>query len=231
MRHRFAFAFGLLLCLATTGADAAYYAADDHLDLAGILAPPPVAGSAAQQQDMATVLADQAARTLEEIAQAQGDAQITIYRFADVLGDGFHSGSLPKTEALFQAVGEDSKDLVSAAKDHWQRPRPFVVSPNVHPIVQQPANGAYPSGHATFGYLTAILLSRMVPEKAAALFARGRQYGENRIVAGVHYPSDVESGRISASVIAAGLFNDPAFMKDFEAAKIELRQTLGYTAN
>ena len=50
-------------------------------------------------------------------------------------------------------------------------------------------------------------------------------------MAGVHYPTDVEAGRITASVIAAGLFNDAAFQHDFATAKIELRQALGYPAN
>ena len=171
MRQRIlAVALAASLCFANL-AQAAYYAADEHIDLPAVLAPPPAVGSAAQQQDLDTVLADQANRTPAEIAAAQADAQITIYRFADVLGDKFQPGELAKTEAFFQSVGEDSRDLVSAAKDYWARPRPFVASPDVHPIVPQPGNGSYPSGHATFGYLTSILLARMVPEKADALFS------------------------------------------------------------
>jgi acid phosphatase (class A) len=220
----------LSLCFASA-AQAAHYTADNHVDLATVLAPPPAPDSPAQQQDLNTVLADQASRTPAEASAAEADAQITIYRFADVLGDRFHPGALPKTEAFFQAVGEDSRDIVSAAKDHWGRPRPFVASPEVHPVVQEPGNGSYPSGHATFGYLTAIILADMIPEKADALFARGRQFGENRVIAGVHYPTDVEAGRITASVIANGLLSDAAFQHDFTAAKAELRQALGYPAN
>jgi acid phosphatase (class A) len=230
MRYFLALLCCLLLAFAGP-ANAAHYHSDEHIELEQVLAPPPAPGSAAQQADMAAVLADQASRSPTEIDAAQGDAQISIYRFADVLGEKFHTGALSKTEALFQAVGEDSRDIVSEAKDHWGRPRPFVINSDVHTIVQQPANGAYPSGHATFGYLTAILLANMIPEKADALYDRGRQYGQNRVVAGVHYPTDVEAGRITASIIANGLFNDSAFQHDFAAVKTELRQVLGYPDN
>jgi hypothetical protein len=37
----------------------------------------------------------------------------------------------------------------------------------------------------------------MVPEKASAIFDRAALYANNRAVAGVHYPTDVEAGRIS----------------------------------
>ena len=49
--------------------------------------------------------------------------------------------------------------------------------------------------------MTAILLAAMVPEKRAEIFARGWEYGENRLVAGVHFPSDIESGRIAATAV------------------------------
>jgi acid phosphatase (class A) len=70
----------------------------------------------------------------------------------------------------------------------------------------------------------------MVPEKSAELFARGREYGENRVLAGVHYPTDVEAGRLSATAIAAALMQNERFMKDFNQAKVELRQALGLDA-
>jgi hypothetical protein len=50
--------------------------------------------------------------------------------------------------------------------------------PNIAAASQGPT---YPSGHGTFGAEVAILLSMMVPEKRSELFARGWQYGEQRI--------------------------------------------------
>ena len=60
----------------------------------------------------------------------------------------------------------------------------------------------------------------MVPEKRDAIFARGREYGDNRVVDGVHYPSDVEAGRIDGTLVADALMANPEFQKAFaEAAR------------
>jgi acid phosphatase (class A) len=86
---------------------------------------------------------------------------------------------------------------------------------------------SYPSGHSTFGAMTAILLSNMVPEKQAELFARGWDYGQSRVIGGVHFPTDVESGRIEATAMVALMMQNGDFRTDFAAAKAELRKGLG----
>ena len=120
--------------------------------------------------------------------------------------------------------------MTGAAKKFWSRPRPYVTSAEVKPVVSNVTEGSYPSGHATCGYLWAILLADMIPERRDELFARGTRYGMNRVVGGVHYPTDAEAGRLSAAVIAAVMFTTPAFRSDFAAARAELRAALGYAA-
>ena len=101
-----------------------------------------------------------------------------------------------------------------------------MVSGEVHSLGEQPQGSSYPSGSSTVGYLTAIILADMVPEKAAALYARGRELGDDRVILGVHFPSDIEAGRLAATGLAAALMLDLAFLKEFTAAKAELRQAL-----
>jgi acid phosphatase (class A) len=96
------------------------------------------------------------------------------------------------------------------------------------PVESSPAYSfSYPSGHSTFGAMTAILLANMIPEKRAELFARGWQYGESRVIGGVHFPTDVESGRIEATAMVALMMQNPDFKTDFAAARAELRRSLG----
>jgi hypothetical protein len=45
---------------------------------------------------------------------------------------------------------------------------------------------------------------------------------------GEHFPRDVRGGEIAGTVIVYALMEVPAFMRDFEAARVELRQVLGY---
>ena len=93
-----------------------------------------------------------------------------------------------------------------------------------------PFSYSYPSGHSTFGAMTAILLANMVPEKRGELFARGWDYGQSRVIGGVHFPSDVESGRIEATAMVALMMQNPDFRNDFAAARAELRKGLGLSS-
>ena len=172
----------------------------------------------------------QKTRTKEEEAYAQGGrAKISVFRFSDILGDKFTEAALPLTAALFEKALKAGKEALSPVKKFYSRPRPFVADPDLHPCVDEDdKNTSYPSGHTTAGTLMAVLLANMVPEKKAELFKRGWDFGHNRMIAGVHYKSDVETGRIAGTLVAAALLRDKNFMKDFEAAKTELRAALGY---
>ena len=86
---------------------------------------------------------------------------------------------------------------------------------------------SYPSGHTAFGTACAILLAGMVPEQRDALFQRGRDYGRSRSIVGAHFPSDVEAGRIVATVAVAQMQQNAAFRQDYERARAELRAALG----
>lgn len=196
--------------------------------LSNLLPPPPAAGSAAAQGDLQAVLAAQQARTAQDMAAARADSERSVFRFADALGLAMQPSALPKTAAFFDRVAKWDKLQAKEAKAFWQHPRPSVVSSQVHALSKEkPNDWSYPSGHATFGYTTAVLLANMLPEKRAAIFARAELYGEHRIVMGVHFPSDVEAGKIAGTVIAAEILRDPQWQADYAAARGELRRALG----
>jgi acid phosphatase (class A) len=208
----------------------AFYISEQQVDLAKLLAPPPQAQSDRQKQDLVDVLDAQRLRTPEQSEHAVGDNNLSVFRIAgEVLGPNFVAERLPKTSAFFNHVMGDARTIFLATKDVWNRPRPFAVSADVKAIGEQPKSRSYPSGHAIRGYLAAIILSNILPEKRAELFARGRDYGMSRVVAGVHFPSDVEAGRFAATALAAGFMQSPAFTKDLMEVKAELRGELGLT--
>lgn len=218
----------LLLLLPQQGlAGETFFVTREQIDFSRLLAPPPAVGSAQQQQEMAYLLELQKNRTQAQEAFAQADMERSVFRFADVLGEAFTAEKLPKTKAFFDKVKKDGDYLLDPAKKHWDRPRPYTTNPDIHPCVRKPENTSYPSGHSTFGTLTAIVLANMVPEKNAQLFARAELYRKNREIGGAHYPSDVEAGRICGTVIAAFMLQSPAFLEEFAVAKAELRGVLG----
>lgn len=197
------------------------YALDAALDLVTLLPPPPAAGSAADKDDLARLLAIQAARSDAELALANADADASVFRFADVLGANFQAAQLPLTAALFGRLTKSVGVKVNPVKEHWNRPRPFLASDAVKPQ-QRPDGATYPSGHGTLARLYAIVLADLLPDQRRLIFERADRFARGRLVLGVHYPSDVEAGAIAAAVIAAELRRQEEFRRDFAAAKDEL---------
>jgi acid phosphatase (class A) len=206
----------------------ASYISLNQVNLAKLLAPPPAAQSDQQKLDLMAVLQAQKGRTASQSERAVADNDYSIFRMAgEVLGPNFTAERVPKTAAFFARVIQDARTLFLATKAVWDRSRPFKVSADVKPIGELEHTGSYPSGHATRGYLAAIILANMLPEKSESLFARGREYGENRVLAGDHFPTDIEAGRIAATAMAVAFMQNEAFMKDFAEATAELRRELG----
>jgi acid phosphatase (class A) len=222
-------AAALAVSPAAKAADAFYLNPAD-VDLVHVLAPPPTEDSPAEASDLQAALAAVNSRTDAQIKSAQADDQRTVFRFADVMGANFRPESLPLATQLFQHVYEDGNGATVAAKAFFKRRRPFVVDPEIQILVVQAPDFSYPSNHSTFAYEAGILLAAMVPEKAAAIFQRAADYAHNRVIAGVHFPSDVEAGRISGSVIDNALLHNDHFRTDFERAKSEVRAALGLNA-
>jgi acid phosphatase (class A) len=221
-------------CTSVVHADAhSRYVDTKALDLVRLLPPPPANDSAETRAELDLMLQIQQERTASEAARAQADNEVNIYRFADVLGDppAFTPARLPRTHALFRKITGDELAVIGAGKEGFARPRPYVIEPLLTPVVQKPPPmGSYPSGHATWAYTVGLVLADMIPERRTQIFARAAEYGHNRIVAGVHYPSDVESGKVAGTVLAAALFASPVFQVDYAAAKSELRQALNLPA-
>lgn len=218
----------LLLLTGTGWASDASYISLNQVNLAKLLAPPPAPQSDEQKLDLMTVLQAQKDRTASQSERAVADNDLSVFRIAgDVIGPNFKPALVPKSAAFFDRIWKDYRSIILATKDVWDRPRPFKVSTDVKPIGKLENSGSYPSGHATRGYLSAIILSNILPEKRESLFARAREYGQNRVIAGGHFPSDIEAGRIAATAIAVAFMQNEAFMKDFAEAKAELRRELG----
>ncbi|MBZ9909604.1 phosphatase PAP2 family protein [Mesorhizobium sp. BR115XR7A] len=230
MKRYASLAAGLLLLVVGSAAraeDAKPFITNKDVDLTMILPPPPANDSAETKAELGEVLTMQVTRTPEMEARAIADAEENVWRFADVMGPNFNKDKLPKFSAFFDRVVETEGAVVDPAKDVWKRPRPHQLSDLVKPVVKLSSSGSWPSGHATVGTIMGIILSDMVPERRAEIMARAAEFAHNRIVGGIHYPSDVEMGKISGSVIAAVLLNRDDFKAEYDVARAELRSDLG----
>lgn len=198
-----------------------------QVDLLRLLPPPPAADSAQTAAEMAEIVATEASRTPARAALATADHEETVFAmFTRTLGPLFSAERLPLTAAMFDRIGETEEVVVGPAKSGFARLRPYLANTALRPIVPQSKSGAYPSGHATRGRLEGTVLAAMLPEHRAALFARIDEYAESRLIAGVHYRTDLVAGQQAGAATAAVLMNDPAFKADFAAARQELRRVM-----
>jgi len=233
------------------------YLASGQVDAILLLPPPPPANSDLQKRELSDVLTAQKQRTPALVKRSLDD-KVDLFGFANVMGPKFTPENIPNAAAFIRKVGRETAAQVNLVKDCWERPRPFLADPQIHPpgqmqqataiapgtTVQNTAphgpgspclpvgptpafSYSYPSGHSTYGAVTGILLANMVPEKRRELFARGWDYGESRVVGGVHFPTDVESGRIEATAMVALMMQNADFRADLAAARAELRRSLG----
>ncbi len=92
----------------------------------------------------------------------------------------------------------------------------------VHPPIDLPKNDSYPSGHSTVGNLDALILAELAPDLKDQLLARGEQIGTDRIIGGVHFPSDVAAGHTLAQALFAKFMASPDFQADLAKAKAEI---------
>ena len=81
----------------------------------------------------------------------------------------------------------------------------------IKPAADLEKSMSYPSGHATRGIIFALVLAELVPAQKDAILARGKQIGDDRVLAGVHFPSDVVAGQTLAKAILAQLMASEAF--------------------
>lgn len=216
----------MLLCtsLAAMATAAAPLLATPPFFASALLPSPPAEDSVTTREELAELHRLQTQRSPTAVARAKADAaQENVFAFSTVLGPHFTAAQFPQTTKLFDQVAETEKAAVGEAKQYWHRRRPYLVDPTLMPCANG-NNGSYPSGHATMAYLDAALLSQMLPERHDALFERAADFSNNRLICGVHYPSDVEAGKILGTVLAALLQREPALTAQIAAATSELRQ-------
>ncbi len=231
----------LLFCLtlqaqqATTVAPAAthppktaYYIDPMVLDAALLLPAPPAADSAETRAELAELHRIEQSRTPEQVAQANADAaEEDMFAFKTVFGPHFNPEELPLTAALGEHVKNEQSVVGGQLKRAFQRPRPYQTDPTLHPVCPiKAAHDSYPSGHGLTGYLEAFTLIEIAPEERTAILQRADEFAHNRLVCGVHYPSDIEASRKVAYAVFGYMLATPRFQRDLAAARQEMREKL-----
>ena len=152
-----------------------------------------------------------AAQQTTTIASIPADAGTVLYNDGgNNIGVG--SGSNPGFGSVvdfINAIGTNAS--TEPAKRFYKYARPWrwstsvIVAPSLVPAKSSTpgTDGGYISGHAAEATRDAVAMAYVFPQRFQEMLARGLELGENRILAGMHSPLDVMSGRILGQASAA----------------------------
>jgi undecaprenyl-diphosphatase len=92
--------------------------------------------------------------------------------------------------------------LANVLKVAFDRPRPPVDHPEIHPLVALPSSASMPSGHATGAFAAAVAVGLVHHRLRWPLLALAALIALSRVWLGVHYLSDVIVGAGLGAAVA-----------------------------
>jgi acid phosphatase (class A) len=144
--------------------------------------------------------------------------------FSCAVGVALTPQNAPRLQALVETAGRDTGRSSGIAKKYFQRLRPFQIDEGTicQPKEELANSFDYPSGHTTWGWTWAQILADLAPDRATEILARGRAYGESRIVCGAHNASAVQYGYMTAAATLAAVRTTAQYQTDLADARKEL---------
>jgi len=228
LRHMVFLLPALLFCMAPTGlakTEAPETAA--YLDASVLpptfLPPPPAEGSDTWRAQLGDVLGAQLHITVSEQAMLRAEQKVSLDLITPAVGINFTEARYPSTFAMLARVLADTTRIVEADKKYWHTRRPYLADTRVKLLVDPiDSSPSYPSGHTAEMRVLAEILGLLAPQKRDALRARAEEIAWHRVEAGVHYPADIEAGRLLAMLVVGAMIRSNAFEQDFLAARAEM---------
>ncbi len=213
-----------------------YFSAEELPDLIKCLPPPPAFESPEFSYDVVRYQWGKTQRlNSERAAIARRDAiwsyEALLAEFNVPFGLTLSKTKTPEIWKLLVNSMATTDQMRVAPKAYYHRLRPFEMYQE-HLLSSQTetelsGEGSYPSGHTMRGWLAALLLAEINPERADTLYARGWMYCESRVIEGAHWQSDIDATRVGASIGYAALHTSPEFLAQLEKAKTEFKRMKG----
>ena len=167
-----------------------------------LLGPYPASGSEAEARDFEILRHFQQTRSEEDCALAEKQEKATLQNlFVSNNGPLTKKEALLVTPRILKAYAEAGINIY-LAKSIFKRPRPYIYNNEIKPCIKLEKSYAYPSGHTAVGRVFARALSKIYPERAEAFMERANEVAMNRILGGVHHPSDIVAGKKLGDALA-----------------------------
>ena len=216
----------------------AYFKKSELPDMTKILPPFPEFESARFVADQSQHLWGKLMRQDEARAeQAKRDAVYSMQTVIDEMGPLFGleitKEGTPEIYTILQDVCASCDSIYSDAKATFNRQRPYAYYNEGTLIPEKEEKhryeGSYPSGHTVFFWTSALLLAdiNQTIEAMEALLARGYDFGQSRVIAGYHWQSDVDAGRMAGTVLYQLIRSHERFIGQLAKARAEFKEKTG----
>jgi membrane-associated phospholipid phosphatase len=131
------------------------------------------------------------------------------FRYADkFIAEDRLDRNAPRVARIYALIAAVQFDAFIASQDgkfaYWYI-RPHQLDTGISPLFGVPNFPAYPSNHATFSAARAEVLAYLFPSRADFVRAVGKEAGDSRIWAGIHFEMDNQAGKQLGKSVA-GLF-------------------------
>jgi len=204
---------------------ALYYLEPAQVQMAGFPAAPP-AESEVDKADLAALRQLQLKRSQADCDRARSEADASYEEFFSALSP-LVKPLPPRAGEIFLRMKADTDAAVDAVKRRYKRERPFRRDSGLEPCLGRVGGYAYPSGHAALSRLYGRVLSDLDPGRKAEFMARADEAAWDRVLGGVHHPSDVEAGKRLGDALYDDMRRSPSFRADMETLRRSLAPRQG----
>lgn len=210
----------LALCLISTSAFAQKVDLDTKIlskaKIKNLIGNYPKPGSLASRADFAALLLIQKTRSNADCEQARADENTSV---ASIFGNILNGDEALRMQLFLLKAYANAGVNAYIAKSIYKRPRPYEANKDIKPCIGLERSSAYPSGHSMIARLNARILSRIYPERAGELMKRANEFAWNRVVGGVHHPTDVKAAFVLSDYLAIAMMADQNFVNEMNSLR------------
>jgi acid phosphatase (class A) len=159
---------------------------------------PPEAGSNEELQDFLEVIQQYDNRKVPNQLQEICDTGMHIMMCKYLRSHGIHVNEQEANDITLKL-----RPVIKILKKYFNRKRPDALARDYNidwndDFLDSAQSPSYPSGHTIQAYFLAGKLSEMFPNHSEDLFIIAEMISQSRIDRGVHFPTDIEYGKIIA---------------------------------
>lgn len=182
------------------------------IDFDKLIGPYPKLGTPESDKDFNELFYWQQTRTEAQCAQAKIEEKVSLNTFFGGKTGPLTQKEVKRLKFFFYEYMLRGGAPSTIAKFKYKRPRPYDTDTDLKPCIKLSNSYAYPSGHTTVSRVVAHMLAVKFPQRRDAFMQRADEIAQNRVIGGVHHPSDIVAGKILADELAKDLVNSPSII-------------------